>query len=110
MKTIEGIEFWAFVSKPCGDLKENGSLCGGKSVKEWLAEKFSGGYNFGVDNLRHGFYKIGGWCFDLRPFMKKYIYTYYDSIYTSYAPSIKGIRNALHLRRVEKVALAPKGF
>lgn len=113
MKTIEGVEFWAFVSNPCelkGNLTDGIKLCDGKSVKRWLAEKFRSGFNFGIDNLKHGFYKIGGWCFDLRPFMKKYIYTYYDSIYTSYAPSIKGVRTAFNLRRVEKVAIAPKGF
>ena len=109
MKTTENIEFWAFVSEP-RELKETVSLCNGKTVKEWLNMKFDNHYHFGIDNLQHGFYKEGGWCFDLRPFMKKYIYTFYDSVYVGYAPNVKGLRSANHLRKCEKVALAPKGF
>lgn len=109
MKTTENINFWAFVQHPA-DLKGGISLCNGKSVKEWLNSKFSSRTNFGVDNLRHGFYKEGGWCFDLRPFMKKYIYTSYGSIYTCYAPNVRGLRQINCLKRCERVALAPKGF
>lgn len=109
METLEGITFWAFVSKPV-ELKDEVSICNGKTVKEWLNEKFDDGYHFGTDNLLHGFYKVGGWCFDLTPFMKKYIFTYGDSIRTAYAPSVKGLRKATHLRRCERVSLAPKGF
>ena len=61
MKTTEGISFWAFVDSPA-ETKSTVSLCNGKTVKEWLDMKFSSGANFGVDNLTHGFYKIGGWC------------------------------------------------
>lgn len=109
MKTTEGIQYWAFVDNP-RTLSENPSLCGGLSIKEWLDRRFSSTCSFGLDNLRNGFYKLGGWCFDLRPFMKKYIYTYYDSIHSAYAPNVKGLRSAHNLRRSEKVALAPKGF
>lgn len=109
MKTTENIEFWAFVDEPA-ELSDSVSLCKGKSVKEWLEMKFSSGCSFGIDNLKSGFYKIGGWCFDLRPFMKKYIFTDYGSIRRAYAPSVKGLRSANYLRRSERVSLAPKGF
>ena len=109
MKTTENIEFWPFVSEP-RELSETVSLCGGKSVKEWLSMKFDNGYHFGIDNLRQGFYREGGWCFDLRPFMKKYIYTYFGAVYIGYAPNVKGLRCANHLKRNERVALAPKNF
>lgn len=109
MKTSEGITFWKFVENPV-ELNDNVSLCDGKTVKEWLDMKFSSCANFGAYNLTHGFYKIGGWCFDLRPFMKKYIYTSCGSIFSGYAPSVRGLRKAHHLNRQERVALAPKGF
>lgn len=109
METSEGIVFWAFVESPA-ELKDEVSLCNGKTVKEWLNEKFDGGYHFGTDNLLHGFYKAGGWCFDLTPFMKKYIFTDEDFIRTAYAPSVRGLRKAACLKRCERVALAPKGF
>ena len=109
MKTSEGINFWAFVENPT-ELKDNVSLCNGKTVKEWLTMKFSSRVNFGVDDLTHGFYKIGGWAFDLRPFMKKYIYTSYGSVFTGYAPNVKSLRKVNYLNRQERVALAPKVF
>ena len=109
MKTTENIEFWAFVKNPV-ELKTPVSLCDGKTVKEWLKEKFSSIANFGVDNLQCGFFRIGGWCFDLRPFMNRYIYTSYGSIFVCYAPSVKGLRETKALRRCERVTLAPEGF
>lgn len=109
MKTSEGISFWAFVENPA-ETKSTVSLCGGKTVKEWLDAKFSNIVNFGADHLLHGFYKYGGWCFDLRPFMKKYIYTSCGSIFSDYAPSVKALRKIKSLNRQERVALAPKGF
>ena len=69
MRTTENVEFWAFVSEP-RMLSDSVSLCGGKSVKEWLSTKFDSGYHFGIDNLRHGFYKEGG-CWTLAKMMKR---------------------------------------
>lgn len=110
MKTTEGIEYWAFVPTP-KDLGPNTpTLCNGLSIKEWLDKKFSSRCNFGIDNLSKGFYHEGGWCFDLRPYMKKYIYTYYENIYSAYAPNVKGLRKVQGLKQFERVALAPKGF
>lgn len=110
MKTTEGIEFWAFVSDPKDLGTDTPTLCNGLSVKEWLDKKFSSRCNFGTDNLVNGFYKEGGWCFDLKPYMKKYIYTCYGNIYSAYAPSVKALRTVRSIKRFEKVALAPKGF
>ena len=109
MVTTENIRFWAFVREP-RKLNDSVSLCDGKPVKQWLEMKFSSGCNFGVDNLKQGFYKEGGWCFDLRPFMKKYIYTNFGEIHSGYAPSVKALRSANRLTRSERVSLAPKGF
>lgn len=109
MKTTEGIEYWAFVSEP-KQLDEAPTLCRGLPIKEWLEQNYDGGCHFGTENLLNGFYKVGGWCFDLKPYMKKYIYTWYGSIHSAYAPSVKALRSARHLGRFEKVALAPKGF
>lgn len=81
-----------------------------KSVKEWLCSKYSSPFSFGVDSLKRGFYRLGGWSFDFRPFLKKYIYTDCGSIHTCYAPNIKAVRKANSLRRAERVAAAPEGF
>lgn len=107
-KTVEGIEFWAFVESPA-DMKENYSLCNGENIKEWLNSMYQGSFNRYY--LREeGFYRIRGWCFDLRPYLKKYVYTCYGSIYTAWAPSVALLRSVLGLSRSERVALAPKGF
>lgn len=109
MKTTEGIVFRAFVQYP-GKLKESTTLCEGKSVKSWLKEKYNTA-SFGLDNLLHdGKFKCMGWEFDLRPHLKKYIYTFYGSIYSAWAPDVASLRKAKGLRRFEKVALSPAGF
>lgn len=110
MKTIEGIEFWSFVSKPA-EISENPRFCNGMTVKEWIDNQYSGGYHSSIVSLqKEGCARAGGWCFDLKPWLKKYIYTFYGSIYSAYAPSVKALRKSLALRRVEHVALAPEGF
>ena len=107
-KTIEGVEFWAFVENPA-EMVENPALCQEKTVKEWLKVKFNGGFSCN-ELVKDGFYKYLGWCFNLRPYLKKYIYTSYGSIYTAWAPSVALLRSAVGLSRSERVALAPKGF
>lgn len=107
-KTVEGVRFWAFVENPA-EMVENPALCHGKTVKEWLNDAFKD--CFKNNNLiRYGCYKIFGWCFDLRPYLKKYIYTCCGSIYTAWAPSVALLRSVRCLSRSERVALAPKGF
>ena len=108
-QTSEGVNFWAFVAEPAATV-DHPSICNGKSIKDWLESKYKSSCAFGIDNLTNGVYKLGGWCFDFRPYMKKYIYKSECGIYTAYAPSVKGLRSALSLGRKVPVALAPKGF
>ena len=106
-KTIEGINFWAFVNDPA-PLPENVSICNGEDIKKWLESK----YNSGPDALvRTGLYKKGGWEFNFRPYLNKYIYKYPDGgIFIGFAPSVKALRNALYLKPNVKVANCPKNF
>ena len=109
-KTTEGIEFVAFVDEPAEFKSCTRTLCIGETVQDWLKKKYSSRCNFGMDSLPHGYYKEGGWKFDLRPFMRKYIYTDCGSIYSAWAPNVTCLRSGMGLSRNEHVALAPDGF
>lgn len=57
-------------------------------VKEFLKQKYDGGYNFGVDNLlNYGEYKVDGWIIDFKPVLKLYLLKQYNNIQEYYAPN-----------------------
>ena len=61
--------------------------------------------------MRSGIYRYGGWAFDLRPFMKKYMYRDCDDrIQEAWAPNIKVLRKAAYIPRYTKVVPVPEGF
>ncbi len=110
-KTKEGIEYRAFVENP-KTIPEIFSLCDGDNIEDWLEEKYSSSSNFGVDHLlKEGCYRKGGWLFDLRPYLKKYIIKEpYGFLHMAYAPSVYLLRRVDNLNSLVKIALAPKNF
>lgn len=119
MRNIENIECWKF-SKTDAEPKEILWHCKNLEKKEWekltpskwLEMKFSKQFSFGTDELtRNGFYKLQGYNYNFRPYLKKYIVkTDYDGIFIRYAPNVSLLRTANGFNRNCKVALAPKNF
>lgn len=109
-RTSEGIEYYAFVENP-KPLPENFSLCDG-NITSWLKKRYTSPNNFGVDYLkRDGQYREGGWLFDLRPYLKKYIVKKTCNVlYLAYAPSVYDLRKADNLKASTKIAVAPFNF
>lgn len=70
---------------------------------EWVRAKYQdGGYQFGLDNLMsQGHYRLQGWAFDFRPFLKKYVYRQYEQWYQCYAPNRTLLRAVVHGRIVQ---------
>lgn len=119
MKNIENIECWKF-SNTDSEPQEILWHCISLENKEWekltpskwLEMKFSKQFNFGTDELtKNGIYKIGGYKYNLRPYLTKYLVkTDYDGIFIRYAPNVRLLRIANGFNRNCKVALAPKNF
>jgi hypothetical protein len=80
-----------------------------KSVQQFLASKFSGGYCFGVHELtREGIYKEMGYVYDFRPFLKKFLVNDHDHLYAAYAPNRTMLRKVCILDCGTKVWDFPK--
>lgn len=55
-----------------------------------------------------GIYKIGGWLFDGRDILNKYIVKFhYGGIEEAYASNVKTLREKMYLSRKDKVKLSP---
>jgi len=74
-------------------------ILNGKTEKEFLKEKFQSGCMFGIDNLMHsGSYRIHGWQFNFKPFLKLYWYQTESGIYSVYAPNKTALRTIVYGR------------
>jgi hypothetical protein len=74
-----------------------------KNVYEFLILKYNGGTSFGIDNLHNsGIYRIHGWAFIFRPYLKEYWYRSYNMIYRAYAPNKTLLRESVH-GTIEKI-------
>lgn len=71
------------------------------TIREFLKMKYDKGYHFGTDALvKSGCYREGGWEFDFRPFLKKYlVLSGYNTWTEAFAPTKTGARNAYALSR-----------
>lgn len=66
----------------------------------WVKNKYAdGGYQFGLDNLtRHGVYKLSGWCFNFKPYLKRFVYLQYGQWHECHAPNKTLMRKVVHGR------------
>lgn len=70
---------------------------------EMIKEKYQRGCFFGLDNLLSiGCYKLGGWCYDFREELKKYVYKQYGQWHEVYAPNKTLLRRATY-GRIDKI-------
>ena len=67
------------------------------TVEEFLKLNYISFQNFGNDNLRkEGIYKLNGWAFDFRPFMKRYLVNQYGQWQEYYAPNKSLLRKSTY--------------
>lgn len=110
--TADGVRYWCFVGHEPLQFNGEPRLFCGKTSGQWLSDKYSAGYALGVTTLmRSGVYRYGGWEFDIRPFMKRYMYRDCDDrIQEAWAPNKTLLRKAARLTRYTKVVPVPEGF
>jgi hypothetical protein len=71
--------------------------------KDFLKSKYINGYIFGIDNLqKNGIYRLSGWAYNFRPYLKKYVVKQYDQWQEYYAPNKTSLRATLY-GRIDKI-------
>jgi len=69
----------------------------GKSPQEFLKSKYVRGSIFGLDNLKkEGLYRLAGWVFNFRPYMKKFLVKQYDNWTEQWAINKTDIHNSTY--------------
>ena len=77
-------------------IPEKPNVLGNGTPIDFLKERYSSPFFFGVDNLhKSGQYKIAGWAFDFRPFLKRYLVKQYDSWQEYFAPNKTTLRTSI---------------
>jgi hypothetical protein len=79
-----------------------------KPAQEMTFESFIGNYNkycSQVCNALNGCLKIGGWCYDFRDQLKKYLYKQRGEWREVYAPNKTAIRRSIYGRIDQIIAL-----
>lgn len=70
---------------------------------EFLKGRLTSAHNFGVWNImRTGIYREMGWSYDLRPFLRSYVYKQYGAWHEVYALNKTNLRKLVS-GRIEKV-------
>jgi hypothetical protein len=71
--------------------------------KEFLKTKYTNGCVFGIDNLqKNGVFRLMGWAYDFRPYLKRYVVKQYDQWQEYYAPNKTSLRAILY-GRIDKI-------
>lgn len=63
---------------------------------------FSDKYHSDLNNLLKGYIKFRGYIFDLKPYLKKYLYKSHDAWIEAYAPSKTALRHVIP-EKIEKI-------
>jgi hypothetical protein len=89
---------WAFnSSQKCKPL-----LNAGPTAKDFLRHKYVNGcVDMGI--METGIYRLMGWAFDFRPFLRRFVYKQYGQWWELYAPDKTMVRKAVHGRITEIV-------
>jgi len=73
------------------------------TVFEFLNSRYTEGSIFGIENLKQsGGFKLMGWYFDFKPYLKLYVINQYDNWYQAYAPNKTMLRKTIH-GRIDKI-------
>ena len=99
-KTVRGYPFVAWVNPDHRPLLID--------PVNFLKNVFGPGYHSSLHNiLTTGFYKSAGYMYNLKPFMKRYLYKQYDSWYEVYAPNKTLLRKTISGKIVRIIELKP---
>jgi len=75
------------------------------TVAIFLAEKYADPFNFGIDRLKQfGAYRVSGFEYIYKPFLKLYLVKTYDTWTEMYAPSRKLLRTACS-EKIDRIVL-----
>ena len=104
MNGIENISAYKFSSTAVKDrpfiFKLNGVDI---TPQEFLKHKYNGGCNFGLDDLmRYGVYKILGWSFNFRPYLKRYVFLQYGTWDEAFSPN-KTMLKKVVIGKIDKI-------
>ena len=74
-----------------------------ENPKDFLKCKYTNGHVFGIDNLKStGLYKLMGWAYNFKPYLKKYIVKQYGQWHEYYAPNKTTLRQTIY-GRIDKI-------
>ena len=80
----------------------NKTLISGKkitTVKDFLKFQYERFHYFGTDNLmEYGVYKVHGWVFDFKPYLRRFVYKQYGGWSEAYAPNKTALRKVVYGR------------
>lgn len=102
---LERVTGWKF--SPTATDNRPSLLDNYNNVAEFLAAKFTRGMIFGLDKLHSfGMYKIAGWQFDFRPFLRRFVVEQNGHWQAYYAPNKSALRKSLY-GRLETIVEIP---
>ena len=71
--------------------------------KEFIKLLYNEKFIFGLDNIKeYGVFKLNGWAYDLKPYLKKYLYKEYNQWFEVYAPNKTLLRKST-IGRIDKI-------
>lgn len=89
---------------------EKPDILQGKTPEQFLKSKYIRGCIFGLDCLqREGVYRISGWSFNFRPFMRKFVVKQYGHWSEMWGPNKTSIRLST-FGTVDQIVELPKDF
>ena len=94
MESITGIPFVSHVCQSAKPTIEN--------PKEFLRRAYVRFFTNNDNLLKYGCYKVGGYKYDFKPYLKLYLYNQYGQWYESYAPNKTLLRQAIY-GRIDKI-------
>lgn len=101
-KEVSIRKFNPAANDPSPDILEN---C---TPEEFLKSKYIRGCIFGLDNLqKEGVYRLMGWKFDFRLFLKRFLVKQHESWSEYYAPNKTSLRKSIY-GRIDEIVAIPK--
>lgn len=88
MKKNEFITGYPFVDHVDQDLRPQLPV-------DFLEKAYVRGYTNNHDLISYGYYKLLGYLYDFRPYLKKYLFKQYGSWHEAYAPNKTKLRSVI---------------
>ena len=95
MKKNEVLTGYPFVDHVDQDLRPELSV-------DFLDKAYTMYYTNNQNLINYGYYKVMGYIYDFRPYLKKYLYKQYDVWHEAFAPNKTSLRRVIY-GRIEKI-------